>query len=241
MHQFPLHEVRVDPSAITQNVSRLVGSNDTGTLAVDVRADGYGHGAVEVARAAERGGAGQLLVSSASEADDLVAAGIRLPTAVVSGDDPVLDAAYALAPTELVYGFVDGGEWRPAMRVLAKVVGVKSIAAGEGVSYGYTFRAPRATNLALIAIGYANGLDRLASNVGALWLRGSSRPIVGRVAMNALVVDMGDEGAEVEDVAVVFGDPAQGEPPVSSWADALGKLPAEVAANLGARLPRSSS
>lgn len=241
MHQFPLHEARVDPSAITHNVSRLVSSNSDGSLAIDVRADGYGHGAGEVARAVERGGAGLLLVSTTSEADALKAAGIRLPTAVVSGDDPALDAGYELAPTALAYGFIDGGEWRPAMRVLAKVIGAKSIGAGEGVSYGYTFRAPRATNLALVAIGYANGVDRVASNLGALLLGGSQRPIVGRVAMNALVVDMGDEHAEVEDVAVIFGDPARGEPSILSWADALGKRTGEVAANLGARLPRSSS
>jgi alanine racemase len=223
------------------NVSRFIGSSGDGTPAVDVRADGYGHGAVEAARAAERGGAGLLLVSSVSEAHALEAAGIRLPTAVVSGDDPHLAAGFALIPTALVYGFSEGSELQPAMRVLAKVIGVKSIAAGEGVSYGYTFRAPRATNLALVAIGYANGVDRLASNVGTLWLRGSRRAIVGRVAMNALVLDLGNDHAVVEDVAVIFGDPAQGEPSVRAWADALGKRPAEVAANLGARLPRSSS
>jgi alanine racemase len=241
VHQFPLHEARVDPSAITHNVRRFVGSNGNGTPAVDVRADGYGHGAVEVARSAERGGARLLLVSSASEAGTLTAAGIRLPTLVVSGDDPTVAAGSSLVPNDFVYGFIDDGEYRPAMRVLAKVIGVKSIAAGEGVSYGYTFRASRNTNLALIAIGYANGVDRLASNVGALWLRGSRRPIVGRVAMNALVLDLGDDQAKVEDIAVIFGDPAQGEPSIRAWSDALGKRPTEVAANLGARLPRSST
>lgn len=239
MHQFPLHEARIDLAAITHNVSRFVVSVANRSSAVDLRAGGYGHGAVEAARAAEAGGAAELLVSSVVEVDALRSAGIRLPTTVVSGDDPALRPPAALIPTELVYGFVDTGQWRPAMRVVARVIGVKSIGAGEGVSYGYTFRASRATNLALIAIGYANGIDRLASNVGGLWLRGSHRPIVGRVAMNALVIDMGDDRAEVDDIAVVFGNAAEGEPSIRSWAGALGKPPAEVSANFGLRLPRS--
>ena len=127
------------------------------------------------------------------------------------------------------------------MTVAAKVIATKSITAGEGVSYGYTFKAPRATNLALVAIGYANGVDRLASNRGSLWLRGSRRPIVGRVAMNALVVDMGDDQAEIEDTAVLFGEPSRGEPSILQRSVSLGKNPTEVAANLGGHLPRRAS
>ena len=239
MHQFRLHEARIDLAAITHNVARSINSGGNHSAAVDVRADGYGHGAVEAARAAELGGAAHLLVSSESDAAALQDAGILLPTSVVSGEQPTLEPGLGLVPVARAYGFVGGGDWRPAMRVRARVIGVKSIAAGEGVSYGYTFRAPNATNLALVAIGYADGIDRHAGNLCGLLLRGARRPIVGRVAMNALVVDMGEDQAAVEDVAVVFGDPAEGEPSVSDWSETLGKRPSEVAANLGARLPRS--
>jgi alanine racemase len=239
VHRFSLHEARVDAAVITQNVRDFLATPGDGVPSVDVRADGYGHGAQQVARAVEAGGAKLLLVSSVADGDALTAAGIQTRTVVVSGDAPGLERGIRLIPIGAVYGFTDGDQWRSAMRVAARVIGVKAITAGEGVSYGYTFRAEKDTNLALVAIGYANGIDRFGSNTSSLLLRDALRPVVGRVAMNALVLDMGDEVAAVGDTAVVFGEPTRGEPSISSWSSALGKNPAEVAANAGGHLPRS--
>jgi alanine racemase len=124
------------------------------------------------------------------------------------------------------------------MRVSALVVGTKTIDAGDGVSYGHTYRAVARTNLALIGIGYADGLDRAASNVATLQLGGVQRRIAGRVAMNALVVDLGADTARIGEEAVVFGDPSRGEPSVVSWAASLGTSAAEVATAFGSHLPR---
>lgn len=109
------------------------------------------------------------------------------------------------------------------------------------MSYGYTYRAPSRTNLALVGIGYADGLDRAASNLGSLLLGGLERRIVGRVAMNALVLDLGTGTVSVGDEAVVFGDPRRGEPTASAWASLLGKSAAEVATVFGTHLPRVDS
>jgi alanine racemase len=204
----------IDLSAIRHNAAVLRVRAGSRMLVADVAADGYGHGAVAVARAAIQGGASALSQSERTGAD-VISAGAEL------------------------YGLAEDRELRPAMRVIARVVGVKTIEAGEGVSYGYTWRATRRTNLALIGIGYADGLDRIASNIGTLLLAGTARTIAGRVAMNALVLDLGDDRVGVGDEAVVFGDVRRGEPSASSWAAGLGKTAVEVAAVFGAHLPRT--
>lgn len=137
-----------------------------------------------------------------------------------------------------LYGFTDNARFRATMRVSALVVGVKTIEVGDGVSYGYTWRAPARTNLALVGIGYADGLDRSASNAGSLLLGGQSRRIVGRVAMNALVLELGDDEARVGDEAVVYGERRDGEPSIASWARAIGRSAPEVASVFGAHLVR---
>ena len=156
-------------------------------------------------------------------------------------DDPAQQAEYhgaevVTAGAEL-YGLAEDRKLRPAMRVTALVIAIKTIEAGEGVSYGYTWRAARRTNLALVGIGYADGLDRIASNIGSLFLAGTVRPIAGRVAMNALVLDLGDDRVSLGEEAVVFGDERRGEPSASSWASVLGKTAVEVV--FGAHLPRT--
>jgi len=159
------------------------------------------------------------------------------------GAAEVIRAAGAAASRDAagaaLYGLTDDPSLRPAMRVSAVVVATKTIDAGEGVSYGLTYRATARTNLALVGIGYADGLDRSAGNTATLQLGGVPRRIVGRVAMNALVLELNEATAAVGDEAVVFGDPASGEPQVSEWAASIGRSPAEVTSVFGRHLPRS--
>ena len=244
--------VHIDLSAIRDNTAVMVRRVAPRIVVADVSADGYGHGAVAVARAVLGGGANEFSVSRLEDARELQPIdGLIGVTAVSdrsrsargsewtsSGGCPRGEAYRA--GSEL-YGLTDDPELRPAMSVRALVVGTKTIEAGEGVSYGYTYRAPSRTNLALVGIGYADGLDRAASNLGSLLLGGVERRIVGRVAMNALVLDLGTGTVSVGDEAVVFGDPRRGEPTASAWASLLGKSAAEVATVFGTHLPRVNS
>jgi len=133
---------------------------------------------------------------------------------------------------------------RPALTLGVPVIGVKSVPAGEGTSYGYTWRASRDTRLALLPIGYADGLERIAGNRASILLGGRLCPVVGRMAMNALTVDIGaDDGADsvvvsLGDQAVLFGDALAGHPTVDDWAEATGTINYEVVARLSRRLPR---
>lgn len=127
---------------------------------------------------------------------------------------------------------------RPAMTVTAPVTTVKRIPAGEGVSYGYLFRPERDTSIAIVPVGYADGFDRAASERAAVSIGRRTYRVRGRIAMNALVIDVGDDPVEVGDEVVLFGDPALGRQGAADWAAASGGITYEVVACLSSALTR---
>lgn len=127
---------------------------------------------------------------------------------------------------------------RPAMTLRAAVAAVRRVPAGQGVSYGYGYRTTRATTLALIPAGYADGVPRAASGGAAVRIGGEVFPVAGRIAMDQFVVDVGDHPVAVGDEAVLFGDPTLGAPPVEVWAGAAGTINYEIVTRIGARVPR---
>lgn len=135
-------------------------------------------------------------------------------------------AVYGLSPVP------DIGEFglRPAMTFQAEVALVKQVAIGEGVSYGHEWIAPHDTTVALIPAGYADGVSRVLGGRFDVWLGGARRPNVGRVCMDQLVVDLGDNAAGVRegDTAILFGPGDHGEPRAQDWADLLHTIHYEV-------------
>jgi alanine racemase len=127
---------------------------------------------------------------------------------------------------------------RPAMELSAAVASVKRVPAGTGVSYGYDYRTKRDTRLALVPLGYADGIPRAASNRGVVSIDGRRYTVAGRVAMDQFVVDVGDDEVSVGDRAIVFGDPAAGPPSATEWADAAGTINYEIVARIGPRVER---
>lgn len=127
---------------------------------------------------------------------------------------------------------------RPAMSLRAQVIAVRRVPAGQGVSYGYEFRAQRQTSLALIPLGYADGVPRQASGVGQVSIGGHRATVAGRIAMDQFVVDVGDNPVRVGDQAVLFGDPATGVPSADEWAAAAGTINYDIVTGIGPRVPR---
>lgn len=127
----------------------------------------------------------------------------------------------------------------PALELSARVASIKRVPAGHGVSYSYTYSTPRATTLALVPLGYNDGIPRHASNQGAVVINGKTYPVAGRVAMDQFVVDVGDDAVEVGDRAVLFGDPATGAPSINVWADAADTINYEIVTRLGGRIERT--
>ena len=356
----PRAEVVVDLDAIRHNVAFLSASaaaSGAATMAV-VKADGYGHGAVEVATAALQSGASWLGVCSVAEATALRDAGIGAPVlswlhaptedltpavgagvdvgvysprqlaaasaaaaatgrtarvhlkidtglscggvqpagwkamvraaAATSGvevvaiwshlahaDDPghpVIERqlarfgeAYRLAratglrplrhlansaatltrpdlhfdlvrPGIAVYGLspVPGKGYglRPAMTLRSQVALLKRVPAGEGVSYGHVWTTPRETTLALVPAGYADGIPRVLTGRLEVLLAGRRRPVVGRVRMDQVMVDCGDDAVTEGDEVVFFGTGDRGEPTAAQWAQLLGTIHYEVVAGM---------
>lgn len=140
-------------------------------------------------------------------------------------------ALYGLSP-------IDGEDYglRPAMTFSAEVLMVKDVPAGQGISYGHTWVAPRDTVVGLVAAGYADGVWRTLSNRFEVEIGGLRCPQVGRVCMDQFMVDLGPRTAEGEvrggiragDRAVMFGDPRRGAPHAGDWAATLGTIHYEV-------------
>jgi alanine racemase len=143
-------------------------------------------------------------------------------------------AVYGLSP---VAGETFG--LRPAMTLRARVALTKRVPAGTGVSYGHRYRTGAETTLALVPVGYADGVPRAATNTAEVWLGGARRRVSGTVCMDQFVVDVGDAAVEAGDVVVLFGEGAHGEPTAQDWADALGTISYEVVTRVGARVPRT--
>ncbi len=130
---------------------------------------------------------------------------------------------------------------RPAMTVKCPVVMVRSVSAGESVSYGHTWTTPRDTTLALIPAGYADGVFRSLSNRMQVLINGRRYPNVGRVCMDQFVVDLGPGPTDVSegDAAVLFGPGTHGEPTAQDWAELLGTINYEVVTSPRGRIVRS--
>ncbi|RDI16750.1 alanine racemase [Lentzea flaviverrucosa] len=128
---------------------------------------------------------------------------------------------------------------RSALRLTAPVVQVRRVQAGTGVGYGHAHVTERATTLALLPVGYADGLPRTASARAEVWLAGRRRPVAGVISMDQVVVDAGDDEVLPGDEAVVFGPGDHGEPTVQDWARWAGTIPHEIVTGIGARVRRN--
>ena len=120
----------------------------------------------------------------------------------------------------------------PAMSLRSQVAMTKRVPAGEGVSYGHVWHTDRETTLALVPAGYADGVPQVLTGRLDVWLAGRRRPVVGRVCMDQVMVDCGDDaitpGAEV----IFFDGGDGGAPTAAEWADKLGTIHYEIVAGM---------
>lgn len=132
----------------------------------------------------------------------------------------------------------------PAMTVRGPLVMVKDLAVGDGVSYGHHWIADRPTTVALVPIGYADGIPRAASRPGSpesaaqLGIAGKNRPIRGTVCMDQVVVDLDGDRPSVGTEVIVFGPPSAGGPTAQDWAEACGTINYEIVTRIGGRMTR---
>lgn len=202
---------RVSRAAVVANVR--AGLREQPGAAVDVRRDACGHGARLVADAALEAGA-TLVVSDTDSGTDWRRRDVLTP--------------------EIVLGLE--GHGTPALALTAPVLSIKRLLAGEGVSYGYLHRAEHDTRVALVSGGYAHGVVRAIGGRATVRIGGAELPIIGRVAMDVCVVDIGDTDVEPGDRAVFLGPDHPGA--AAMWAHASGLTELELVAAVGLHTAR---
>lgn len=147
-------------------------------------------------------------------------------------------ATYGMTPGPLIGPpYPHGLQLRPAMTLRARVASVKRVPEGHGASYGLTWRAPRETSLALLPLGYADGLPRTVKDAQVA-IDGVRYPVVGRVAMDQCVINVGDADVEPGAEVVVFGPGVAGEPTAEEWAVWDDTIGYEIVTRVGMRVPR---
>ena len=152
------------------------------------------------------------------------------------------DLGMDAAPLDAAVLFgLPGSHARPVLSLRGRALGTKPLLRGEGVSYGYTHRAPHDTTVALVTGGYAQGVVRSLGNAATVSIAGRRHRIVGRVAMDVCVVDVADASVPRGSEVVFFGDPAEGHPALEEWTDATGLSAAEIVAVVGVRADRRVS
>ena len=147
-------------------------------------------------------------------------------------------ACYGLSPVPDLGAPADFG-LRPAMTLTSTVALVKRVPAGTGVSYLHRYVTAAEATLALVPLGYADGVPRAATGTAEVLLRGRRRTIAGTVCMDQFVLDLGDDTVEAGDEVVLFGPGDDGEPTAQEWASALGTIDYEIVTRIGARVPRT--
>lgn len=127
----------------------------------------------------------------------------------------------------------------PVMSLKTKVTQVKTVPAGTKISYGHTFKAEKPMKIATLAIGYADGIPLSLSGKGSVIISGRKVPIVGRVCMDQMMVDVTDaRNVDVGDTAVIFGSDGGATITADEVAAVAGTINYDIVCRLDCRVPR---
>jgi len=144
---------------------------------------------------------------------------------------------YAPAPDDAGEG---ARQLKPALAWKTRVISLREVEPGAAVGYDATFRAEHRTRLALLPVGYADGLNRLLSNRGEVLVRGQRAAVAGRVSMDHTTVDVtGVSGVEVGDEVVLIGEQGEERVTAADLAKLTGTISYEALCDIAARVPRT--
>ncbi len=147
-------------------------------------------------------------------------------------------AIYGLSPDVKNLGDSASLGLKAAMQLRAKLHLVKHVPAGSPVGYGASAVTSKATILGVVAMGYADGIPRIAQGAG-VFFDGKRAPIIGRVSMDQFVVDLGpDSAAKSGDWVVILGDGSHGEYTADDWGASSASINYEIVTRIGPRVPR---
>ena len=143
----------------------------------------------------------------------------------------------------LLYGYFPGGiksnqfSVRPVMELRADIALVKRVPAGASIGYGASVSLSKDSYIALVPLGYADGIPRTLKNSVEITINGRPYPLIGRVSMDQITVDLGSETTiKAGDIAIFFG--GEGAATAEDWAKAAGTISYEILSRIGGRVPR---
>ncbi|MBE6579379.1 MAG: alanine racemase [Ruminococcaceae bacterium] len=135
---------------------------------------------------------------------------------------------YGLMPSP----YVNDPALQPAMKLIARVSAVNTLKPGDAVSYGGVFKAEKEMRVAVLSIGYADGLSRALSGNLTVGINGREVPLIGRICMDLCMADLGDTPCKAGDEAVIFDTPEK----IEEMAEKLGTINYEVICSLKKRV-----
>ena len=162
--------------------------------------------------------------------------------ATLNNKDMQLDM---VRPGIILYGLEPSSYFRgktqliPAMTLKSVISMIKTVTPGECISYGRTYTADRAITAATVPVGYADGYPRALSNHGYVMINGKRAPIVGRVCMDQMIVDIsGIDGVKTGDEVLLFGSDDNGNFPVEEFSALCNTVNYETVCIIGKRVTR---
>ncbi len=175
--------------------------------------------------------------------------GIHIPLKHVANSGAILDMPEThlnmVRPGIMMYGYYPSNETtesvaiKPAMTFKSKVSYIKDVAENTSVSYGRKFITDKSTRIAALPVGYADGYNRLLTNKGIVTIQGEKFPVVGRVCMDLILVDLGDnKKIKVNDEVILFGKAEDNAFSVNEICSLLNTIPYEVTCWVSKRVPR---
>lgn len=150
-------------------------------------------------------------------------------------------ALYGLWPSAQTREAIQNGgvDLRPALSYRSELVAIREVEAGSPVGYGAAYHAPRPTRIGVVPLGYADGIPRALSNRGAFIVAGRRCPVIGRVAMNMTMIDLGGGGdATIGDAVTLIGHDGEASVTADDWADWAETINYEIVTRLPAHVPR---
>lgn len=176
-------------------------------------------------------------------------AGLRFRYFHAANSGAILDLPesyfHLVRPGVSIYGYypsketTESIELQPAMTWKSRLLQVKKIAAEESVSYGATWIAPHETTIGTVAAGYADGYNRMLSNRIHAVVGGRRVPVVGRITMDMILLDLGPDAPDkIGDEVILLGGDGNARVDMWEFCDALGTIPYEVTCMVSKRVPR---
>lgn len=174
--------------------------------------------------------------------------GMASPLLHASNSGAIISHPYShlamVRPGIMLYGYVpDTGlagkiDLKPVMSLETSISFIKHIKTGTALSYGQTWRAEEDCWIATLPVGYADGYSRQLSNRGIVWIKGKRYPVVGRVCMDQILVNLGAETDMQEGERVILFGPEPGAPNAWDFAEMLSTIPYEITCGISRRVPR---